>query len=67
MTSLKEAEHLARECLELAIDLMPEGERMPTASDARHTGNLLLKNLRAIQCELRLAVHALPVEGEVQS
>jgi len=63
MNHLREAEFLARECIEQVIDLLPDGEAMPTASDARLKGLSLLQNIRAIQQELRSVSNELSTDA----
>ena len=57
MSNVQEAQLLAQHCLELVVDLLPDGERMPTPRDARETGVQLLQNIRAIQNELALSIN----------
>ena len=51
---LNEIKALAADCIEKAIELLPDGEHMPAPDDARITGVRLLQHLRAIQQEAEM-------------
>jgi hypothetical protein len=54
MTHLEEIKQLVAESIARAIDLLPDGESMPSPADARANGVQLLHNLRCIHHEAEL-------------